>query len=121
MEETPRVVLAEDDGDVRRLVDRTLEGEFGVEGFDDGSTCWQRLQADPVPDVLLLDVTMPGMDGVELYERVRDDDRLAGVSVFFLTGRSETDVAAEVDADVEIVSKPFSPSDLRDRLRRLEY
>lgn len=119
MGDSPQVVLAEDDGDVRRLVDRTLEGEFEVEGFDDGSACWKRLQSGPVPDVLLLDVTLPGMDGLELYDHVRGTDRLAGVTVIFLTGRSKADLAAEIGEDVEFISKPFSPSDLRKRLRAL--
>lgn len=119
MAETPRVMLAEDDGDIRRLVIRTLEAEFEVEGFDSGTACWERLQSDPVPDVLLLDVTLPGMDGLELYERVSDADRLEAMSVVFLTGRDEADVVSEVGEDVGYVSKPFSPSDLRDRLRTL--
>lgn len=116
MAETPRVVVAEDDGDVRRLVERTLDDGFAVECFGDGADCWERLQTDPVPDVLLLDVTLPGLDGLELYDRVQGADRFDGVAVVFLTGRNESDVASEVGGDHEFVSKPFSPGELLERL-----
>lgn len=119
MADTRRVVLAEDDRDIRALVTRTLEDGFEVEGFESGTACWERLQADPTPDVLLLDVTLPGIDGVELYERVRATDRLAGVSVVFLTGRDEADLPSAVGEDAGYVAKPFSPADLRERLRTL--
>lgn len=114
---TRRVMLAEDDGDIRRLVARTLEGEFEVEGYESGAACWERLQEDPRPDVLLLDVTLPGMDGVEVYERVQATDRLADVTVIFMTGRDQSDLVEAVGADVDYIAKPFSPGELRERLR----
>ncbi len=116
---TRRVMLAEDDRDIRRLVARTLEDEVEVEGFESGATCWERLQVDPPPDVLLLDVTLPGMDGVEVYERVRETDRLEDVTVIFMTGRDQADIVEAVGDGVDYVAKPFSPGELRERLRSL--
>jgi CheY-like chemotaxis protein len=115
-----RVMLAEDDADIRRLVARTLETEFEYEGDGSGSACWERLQTGEPPDVLLLDVTLPGMDGDEVFERVRRSDRLTDVTVIFMTGRGEADILDLVGEDVDYVRKPFSPSDLRERLRELE-
>jgi len=111
-----RVVLAEDDADVRGLVVTVLGEEFTVEEFGDGRTCWERLQSEPHPDVLLLDVSLPRMDGLELYERVREDDRFSAMSVLFLTGQGE----ADVPEDAGYVHKPFSPSELLERLSELE-
>ena len=119
MDETRRVVLAEDDADIRTLVTRSLEGEFEVEGFENGRDCWDHLESAEPPDVLLLDVMLPGMDGTELFERVRADDRLSAVSVLFLTGREESDLLSAVGEEVDHVAKPFSPSDLRERLHGL--
>jgi len=119
MADPPRVMLAEDDGDIRRLVTRALEGEFDVEAYESGAACWERLQEDPAPDVLLLDATLPGMDGVEVYERIRASDRLSGVTVVFLTGREEADLVDAVGEEVDYMAKPFSPGDLRERLRSL--
>ncbi|WP_254839094.1 response regulator transcription factor [Natronomonas marina] len=119
MGETRRVVLAEDDEDIRTLVTRTLDGEFEVEAFESGTACWERLESGPPPDVLLLDVMLPGTDGLDLYDRVQADDRLSTVSVVFLTGRDESDLVAAVGEEVDYVAKPFSPSELRERLRAL--
>jgi DNA-binding response OmpR family regulator len=60
---------------------------------------------------------LPGIDGVELYERVRESDRLGDVTVIFMTGPEEGDLIKMVGDDVESMAKPFSPSDLRERLR----
>ena len=107
-----RVVLAEDDADVRGLVVQTLDEEFAVEAFADGRACWERLRSGPRPDVLLLDVSLPRIDGLELYERLREDDRLSATTVLFLTGQEE----AEVPEDAGYVAKPFSPSELLERV-----
>ncbi|PSQ42194.1 response regulator [Halobacteriales archaeon QS_9_68_42] len=109
-----QVVLAEDDADVRGLVVRTLDEEFAVESFADGRACWERLQSGPRPDVLLLDVSLPHVDGLELYERVRENDRLSTATVLFLTGQEE----AEVPDGAGYVAKPFSPSELLERVRQ---
>lgn len=119
MAETPRVVLAEDDRDIRTLVTRTLADEFELATFENGRACWEHLQESAPPDVLLLDVSLPGMDGLELYDRVGASDRLAGVTVVFLTGRNEADVVSEVGEDVSYIAKPFSPSDFRERIQVL--
>ena len=111
-----RVVLAEDDADVRGLIVQILDEEFVVEAFADGRACWERLRSEPRPDVLLLDVSLPHVDGLELYERVRENDRLSTTAVLFLTGQEE----AEVPDDAGYVAKPFSPSELLERVGQAE-
>lgn len=118
----PTVVIAEDDGELRELVEYTLESDgYAVEAFGAGDDCWERLESGDVPDLVILDIMMPGMDGLDVLERIRNDDRLADVPVVFLSGRGrESDVVAGFEADVdEYVTKPFSPSELRARIRRL--
>ena len=109
-----RVVLAEDDADVRGLIVQTLDEEFAVEAFADGRACWERLRSGPRPDILLLDVSLPHVNGLELYKRVSEDDHLSAVTVLFLTGQEE----AEVPDDAGYVAKPFSPSKLLERVRQ---
>ena len=111
-----RVVLAEDDADVRGLIVQILDEEFVVEAFADGRACWERLRSGPRPDVLLLDVSLPHVDGLELYERVRENDRLSTTAVLFLTGQEE----AEIPDDAGYVAKPFSPSELLERVGQAE-
>ena len=109
-------MLAEDDADVRGLIVQILNEEFVVEAFADGRACWERLRSEPRPDVLLLDVSLPHVDGLELYERVRENDRLSTTAVLFLTGQEQ----ADVPDDAGYVAKPFSPSELLERVGQAE-
>lgn len=116
------VVVAEDDPDLRELIEYTLESAgYAVETFGAGDDCWNRLETGDRPDLILLDVMMPGMNGVDVLRRVRDDDRLADLPVVFLSGRGrDSSIVAGSDADADdYVSKPFSPSELRARAGRV--
>ncbi|TKR27836.1 response regulator transcription factor [Natronomonas salsuginis] len=118
----PTVVIAEDQPDLRKLLVYTLESEgYTVEAFGAGDDCLKHLQAEPVPALVILDIMMPGMDGVDVLERIREDDRLADIPVVLLSGRGrESDVVAEFEADADdYITKPFSPSELRARVARL--
>ena len=118
MASSPTIVLAEDEPDLRELIQYTLEGDgFSVEAFDAGDDCWERLRTGERPDLVMLDIMLPGMDGIDMLERVRADESLADIPVVFLTGRGrEEDVDAAVD---DYIMKPFSPKELRERLRQL--
>jgi DNA-binding response OmpR family regulator len=118
----PTVVIAEDEPDLRKLLVYTLESEgYTVEAFGAGDDCLEHLQAEPVPALVILDIMMPGMDGVDVLERIREDGRLADIPVVLLSGRGrESDVVAEFEADADdYITKPFSPSELRARVARL--
>ena len=92
-----------------------------METFGAGDDCWKRLETGDRPDIALLDVMMPGLDGAAVLERVRADDRLADLPVIFLSGRDrDSDIVADSAADADdYVSKPFSPSELRTRVGEL--
>ncbi|BDG08756.1 response regulator [Anaeromyxobacter paludicola] len=82
-----RVLLVEDDDDLREITAECL----GMEGFEtdaarDGLDALERLQADPLPHALVLDLVMPRMGGLELLERMRASSRLAGIPVVVVTG-----------------------------------
>ena len=118
----PTVVIAEDEPDLRKLLVYTLESEgYTVEAFGAGDDCLEHLQIEPVPALVILDIMMPGMDGVDVLERIREDGRLADIPVVLLSGRGrESDVVAEFEADADdYITKPFSPSELRARVARL--
>jgi DNA-binding response OmpR family regulator len=118
----PTVVIAEDEPDLRKLLVYTLESEgYTVEAFGAGDDCLEHLQTEPVPALVILDIMMPGMDGVDVLERIREDGRLADIPVVLLSGRGrESDVVAEFEADADdYITKPFSPSELRARVARL--
>ena len=113
----PRVLFADDDPILHRL----LEVNFRVVGITlesvgRGDAALERAVADP-PDALVLDATMPGMDGHEVYQRLREVPALAELPVIFLTGRSAGEFEAYAGAHVRIMTKPFDPTELVDVVR----
>ena len=122
MDGSPTIVLADDDAKVRELLRHALgSAGYAVEAFETGDECWQRLETGEAPDLVLLDVVLPGLDGPEVLELIRRDERLTTVPVVFLTGRgSDDDAVADCEAvPDDHITKPFSPIELRDRLGEL--
>ncbi len=64
------------------------------------------------PAALILDATMPGMDGHEVYRRLREVSELAELPVIFLTGRGAEEFEAYAGPQVRIMTKPFDPTEL---------
>jgi DNA-binding response OmpR family regulator len=116
-------VLAEDDEDIRQLLLFKLNrGGFEVEGFEDGQACLDHLhERKTIPEVVVLDVMMPRMNGFQVLEQIREDDMLADVPVLMLTARSrEEDVVEGFERGAtDYVTKPFSPSEVVARIERL--
>jgi DNA-binding response OmpR family regulator len=113
------VVIADDDATVRALVSTTLKNfGFDIETVPDGTTALESVRAHQ-PDIAVLDVSMPGMDGYEVLAALRKES--IPVRVMLLTARQqESDVIRgfSLGAD-DYVVKPFSPMELVARLKRL--
>lgn len=111
-----RILVVDDDETVREIVARYLEREgYAVEAVGNGKVALERALAEP-PDLVLLDLMLPGMDGLEVCRRLR---ALAPVPVIMLTARgqeSDRVIGLELGAD-DYVSKPFSPKELVARVR----
>ncbi len=120
------VSVVEDDPDISRLVRHHLEAEgYGVRLFSTGTTLIADSEKQK-PTVFILDIMVPGKDGLELCRQIRHSPQLAAIPVIFLTAKSgEADriLGLELGADDYIV-KPFSPRELVARvkavLRRFE-
>ncbi len=110
------VLLIDDDQRLHELLSEYLEQNgFRVTGARDGVAGLARLDAEPF-DAVLLDIMMPGMDGLEVCRRIRNKSR---VPILMLTARGdETDrvVGLELGAD-DYIPKPFGPRELLARLR----
>jgi phosphate regulon transcriptional regulator PhoB len=113
------VLVVEDEPDIRRLVVLHLEREgFRCRTAANGLDALREAKAD-VPDLVVLDLMLPGLDGLEVCRRLRSDASTAGVPIIMLTAKSdEVDrvVGLEVGAD-DYVAKPFSPKELVARVR----
>ena len=121
-----RVLVIDDEAPIRLLCRVNLEAEqMEVLEAADGPSGLEMARAE-IPDVVLLDVMMPGLDGWRVAEELLDDDRTAGIPIVFLTARAELrDRARGIDlGGVDYVTKPFNPVELaplvRDLLSRVE-
>ena len=118
---TPVILVADDDEDILLLVTTRLRRDghevVSASRGDDALALARELK----PALAVLDVGMPGLDGLEVLGEIRADEALAGTRVLLLTAKAqESDVRRgfEVGADA-YVKKPFSPSELSARVREL--
>jgi two-component system cell cycle response regulator len=108
-----RVLVVDDEQTVRSLVSLSLEGpECKVDAFCDGRDALEALSSEQ-PDLILLDVGLPGMPGDEVLKRLRADKRTSQIPVVMLTGL-EPPEGSKPDG---VVLKPFTPDSLRNSLR----
>ena len=113
-----RIVVADDDPDIRDLVVFKLrQAGHDVEAVEDGAAAVAACQASP-PDLVVLDVMMPGMGGLDATRALRLDPRVARVPVILLTARAqESDIEQGFGAGADdYVVKPFSPRELASRV-----
>jgi DNA-binding response OmpR family regulator len=116
----PKVLVVEDEPAVRDVVEHALSRE-GIEtaAVGDGETALERLRSQETFDLVILDVMLPGMDGVSVCRELRAGQANRDVPVLMLTARDdETSVVVglEVGAD-DYVTKPFRPRELVSRVR----
>jgi DNA-binding response OmpR family regulator len=109
-----KVLVIDDEAPIRLLCRVNLEAEkMDVVEASDGSTGLRTAQEEQ-PDVILLDVMMPGVDGWQIAERLLEDPSTSGIPIIFLTARAEfRDRARGLDlGGVDYVTKPFNPLEL---------
>lgn len=113
------ILVVEDEKDIREIIVHALEREgYAVQAAPDAEKGIESMRRSR-PDLALLDMMLPGMDGFEALKRIRADEALASVPVIMVTARCEdADVVAglELGAD-DYVCKPFSPRVLVARVR----
>jgi DNA-binding response OmpR family regulator len=121
-----RVLIVDDEAPIRLLCRVNLEAE-DMEVFEagDGPTGLEAARRE-APDVILLDVMMPGLDGWRVAEELLEDPATSSIPIVFLTARAELrDRARGLDlGGLDYVTKPFNPVDLapliRDLIARVE-
>lgn len=122
MKTLQRILYAEDDSGVQAIARVALEllGGFTVCLCKDGEEALRQAPSFQ-PDLILLDVMMPGLSGLETLQALRNDPRLADLPVYFLTAKtlkSDVDYLLQAGASA-VIGKPFDPVTLPDQLRAL--
>jgi two-component system, cell cycle response regulator CpdR len=114
-----RILLAEDDDSMRGFLERALmKAGHQVTAFDNGADAFERLKQEPFT-LLLTDIVMPKMDGIELARRASELD--PELKVMFITGFAAVTLNADMGAakDAKVLSKPFHLKDLVQEVDRL--
>ena len=116
-----RVLVVEDSSVIRRLIEVCLRpASLDLIMAEDGPSGLERVRAEE-PDLVVLDIGLPVMDGWQVLDEIRRDPRLAQLPVLVLTAHAEEESRRRADeggADA-FVTKPFQPSDLRQEVLRL--
>ena len=110
----PKVLVIDDEAPIRLLCRVNLEAEhIDVLEAEDGPEGLELAKSEQ-PDVILLDVMMPGLDGWEVLQRLLEDDQTKEIPIVFLTARAELrDRARGLElGGVDYVTKPFNPTEL---------
>ena len=114
------IYCIEDDSSIRELVTYTLETTgFSARGFEDGSSFYKALEEDDFPDLILIDIMLPGVDGMEILHQIKKKPETKKIPVIMLTAKgAEYDkvVALDMGAD-DYVTKPFGMMELISRIR----
>ena len=116
---SPKILLAEDDNDMRRFLVKALEkAGYKVLSYDNGASAYDRLREEPF-SLLLTDIVMPEMDGIELARRATELD--PDLKVMFITGFAAVALNPDSKApkDAKVLSKPFHLRDLVDEVNKM--
>ena len=114
-----RILLAEDDADMRRFLVKALQNAgHDVVAFDNGRSAYERMREEPFT-LLLTDIVMPEMDGIELARRATELD--PDLKVMFITGFAAVALNPDSNAprDAKVLSKPFHLKDLVNEVEKL--
>lgn len=114
-----KVYCVEDDESIRQLIVYALEnGGFESEGFEDGDEFFSRISSS-IPDLILLDIMLPGDDGLKILEKLKSNSTLKDIPVIMLTAKtSEYDKVKGLDMGADdYISKPFGVMELISRVK----
>lgn len=120
--ELQSLLYVDDDADIREIVQMSLslDGEMSV-FLSDGGECALTKMRVVQPDLVVLDVMMPGMDGPTILKRMRGDEELKHIPVVFMTAKANPqEVTRLIDLSaIGVIAKPFDPMALGNQVKEL--
>ena len=119
--EKPLILLVEDNTNISKLITFKLsKSGYEIEHRDNGVKGWEAVQ-DLNPDLVILDVMLPGMNGFDILKNIRDHEETEDTKVIMLTTKNrEEDIERGFDLEVEdYLGKPFKPAELLMRIKKV--
>lgn len=115
----PTILLVDDTADELMLLEGVLEDDYEIKTAKNGNTALEMIQSGVHPDLILLDVMMPGIDGYEVCRQLKKNSATLSIPIIFLTSKSQTDdetKGLELGA-VDYITKPINPLVLISRVK----
>jgi two-component system sensor histidine kinase ChiS len=115
----PKVLIVDDTPENIQVLMGTLKDQYAIVAAINGEKALKMAVADPKPDLILLDIMMPGMDGFEVCGRLKADAETQDIPVIFLSALDDTPnkVKAFTTGAVDYISKPFQPEEVHVRVK----
>lgn len=116
-----KIMVVDDDPDILLTVKNIFEHEgYEVTIADSGNKCYEMLENNEIPDIILLDIMMPGMSGWMLSDRLKENTLWKDIPVVFLTVRTDS-FAKKAGNSVckEYIGKPFDVEDLKKKVDKI--
>jgi len=117
-----RIIYFEDESDMVELVRIILSREgYAVEGVREGQVGLQAIKEE-LPDLILLDLMMPDMDGWEIFRQIKNDDATMNIPIIVITAKAQTVdkvLGLEIAKVDDYISKPFRPHELVERVEKV--
>ncbi len=118
-----KIMIVDDDQNTLQTLKQSIEFmdiDFTVTCASNGEQCLELMKNDEIPDLILLDIMMPKMDGWETFKNLKENPLWKDIPVFFLTAR--TDIVAKNAVDflaAEYIQKPYDINDLKIRINKV--
>lgn len=117
-----KVFVCEDEPAIAKLIKLRLsaDGIKDITIFDNGEKLSEHIKNE-VPDLLLLDIMIPGLDGMSVLKNLKSDDKTKNIKIIMLTALSkESDIVKCLDNGADdYITKPFSPAELSSRVKKI--
>jgi len=117
------IMIVDDESDVIYTIKQGLEKlnpNYKVVGAESGKKCLDFLENNQIPDLILLDIMMPGMSGWEVLNRLREKAKWRNIPVVFLTAKTDTfSKTFGITVAMDYIEKPFEIVDVKNRIEKV--
>ena len=118
-----KIMVVDDNPDVLLSIKKGLEAlepDFEVVGVESGEECIELLKNGEIPDLIVLDIMMPGLSGWEVYNRIKENLDWSEIPIIFLTARTDETVrrVGRFLGD-DYIEKPFETNELKERIKKV--
>jgi len=115
----PKILIVDDTAENLRVLIEILKDDYATIPAVSGEEALKKAMADPMPDLILLDILMPVMDGYEVCKRLKENDKTKDIPIICITAMSEVmdDARAFKLGAADYIPKPFNPATVKARVK----